>query len=136
MSRYVFKSTISVLHIVVNVSVVEGTQEWHMSMSTNVVLLSLVFPLETGRKKNAYETFGRHPERLLNVLCPFNLRPDSREIALNTNYKFSMNMQRSLQTSSLRGISILVFGSNDVLHTSWIDVLFGFSFRYFLSWNR
>lgn len=89
-----------------------------MSMSINVVLVSLVFPLETGRKKNAYETFGRHPERLLNVLCPFNLRPDSREIALNTNYKFSMNMQRSLQTSSLRGISILVFGSNDVLHTS------------------
>ena len=107
MSRYVFKSRISVLHIVVNVSVVEGTQE-----------VSLVFPLETGRKKSAYESFGRHPERLLNVLCPFNLRPDSRELALNTNHKFSKNMQRSLQTSSLRRISILVFGSNDVLHTS------------------
>ena len=31
-------------------------------------------PVDTGRKLNVYKTFRRHPRRLLNVLCTFNLR--------------------------------------------------------------
>ena len=33
--------------------------------------------LDTGRKLNLHKTFRRLPERLLNVLCTFNLRPVS-----------------------------------------------------------
>ena len=32
---------------------------------------------DTERKLNKYKTFRRHPGRLLNVLCTFNLRPVS-----------------------------------------------------------
>ena len=32
------------------------------------------FPIDTGRKLNVHNTFRRHPGRLLNVLCTFNLR--------------------------------------------------------------
>ena len=35
------------------------------------------YPVETGRKLNVHKTFRRRPERLLNVLCTFNLRPVS-----------------------------------------------------------
>ena len=31
-------------------------------------------PVDTGRKLNVHKTFRRRPERLLNVLCTFNLR--------------------------------------------------------------
>ena len=34
-------------------------------------------PVDTGRKLNVHKTFRRRPERLLNVLCTFNLRPVS-----------------------------------------------------------
>ena len=33
------------------------------------------YPTDTGRKLNVHKTFRRRPERLLNVLCTFNLRP-------------------------------------------------------------
>ena len=36
----------------------------------------------TGRKLNVHETFRRRPGRLLNVLCTFNLRPVSTELAI------------------------------------------------------
>ena len=32
-------------------------------------------PVGTGLKLNVHKTFRRHPGRLLNVLCMFNLRP-------------------------------------------------------------
>ena len=35
------------------------------------------YPIDTGRKLNVHKTFRRRPERLLNVLCTFNLRPVS-----------------------------------------------------------
>ena len=35
------------------------------------------FPVDAGRKLNVHKTFRRRPERLLNVLCTFNLRPVS-----------------------------------------------------------
>ena len=35
------------------------------------------YPVETGRKLNVHKTFRRRPERLLNVLHTFNLRPVS-----------------------------------------------------------
>ena len=34
-------------------------------------------PLDTARKLNVHKTFRRRPERLLNVLCTFNIRPVS-----------------------------------------------------------
>ena len=34
-------------------------------------------PVDTGRKLNVHKTFRKRPERLLNVLCTFNLRPVS-----------------------------------------------------------
>ena len=34
-------------------------------------------PVDIGRKLNVHKTFRRHPGRLLNVLCTFNLRPVS-----------------------------------------------------------
>ena len=37
-------------------------------------------PVDTGRKLNVHKTFRRHPGRLLNALCTFNLRPVSTMI--------------------------------------------------------
>ena len=37
----------------------------------------LIYPVDTGRKLNVHKTFRKRPERLLNVLCTFNLRPVS-----------------------------------------------------------
>ena len=34
-------------------------------------------PVDTGHILNVHKTFRRRPERLLNVLCTFNLRPVS-----------------------------------------------------------
>ena len=34
-------------------------------------------PVESGRKLYVHKTFRTRPERLLNVLCTFNLRPVS-----------------------------------------------------------
>ena len=34
-------------------------------------------PVDTGRKLNVHKMFRRRLERLLNVLCTFNLRPVS-----------------------------------------------------------
>ena len=34
-------------------------------------------PVDIGRKLNVHKTFRRRPERVLNVLCTFNLRPVS-----------------------------------------------------------
>ena len=41
------------------------------------VIENEVYPVDTGRKLNVHKTFRRRPERLLNVLCMFNLRPVS-----------------------------------------------------------
>ena len=35
------------------------------------------YPVDTWRKLNKHKTFRRHPRRLPNVLCTFNLRPVS-----------------------------------------------------------
>ena len=43
--------------------------------------LSKHFPVDTGRRLNVDKTFRRRPERLLNVLCTFSLRP------VSTGYK-------------------------------------------------
>ena len=40
------------------------------------------FPVDTGRKMNVHKTFRRRPERLLNVLCTFNLRPVSTGLTI------------------------------------------------------
>ena len=38
---------------------------------------NLGFPVDTGHNLNVHKTFRRHPGRLLNVLCTFNLHPVS-----------------------------------------------------------
>ena len=40
----------------------------------SMVVNSLWYPVDTGRKLNVPKTFRRRPGRLLNVLCTFNLR--------------------------------------------------------------
>ena len=37
----------------------------------------IAHPLDAGFKLKVYRTFRKRPERLLNVLCTFNLRPQS-----------------------------------------------------------
>ena len=41
---------------------------------------SISIPVDTARKLNEHKTFRRHPGRLLNVLCTFNLCPVSTGI--------------------------------------------------------
>ena len=53
-----------------------------------------LIPVDKGRKLNVHKTFRRrpgHPERLLNVLCTFNLCPLSTELL-----KFKKNELRLL----------------------------------------
>ena len=35
----------------------------------------MLSPLDTGRKLNVYQTFKKRVERLLNVVCTFNVGP-------------------------------------------------------------
>ena len=51
---------------------------------------SILNPLDTGRKLNVYKTFRRHPGRLLNVLCTFNLRLVSRGKRFANYYDFQI----------------------------------------------
>ena len=39
-------------------------------------------PVDTGRILTVHNTFRRHPGRLLNVLCTFNLRPLSNMLCV------------------------------------------------------
>ena len=50
---------------------------------------SNAFPVDTGRKLNVHKTFRRRPERLLNVLCTFNLRPVSTGFTFHESRKNS-----------------------------------------------
>ena len=43
----------------------------------------IYIPVDTGSKLNVHKTFRRRPERLLNILCKFNLRPVSTGIRLS-----------------------------------------------------
>ena len=60
-------------------------------MNKNVYLTSLfyirqncetTFPVDTGRKLSVHKAFRRHPGRLRNVLCTFNLRPVSMGLSI------------------------------------------------------
>ena len=41
------------------------------------------FPVDTRRKMNVHNAFGRCPVRFLNVLCTFNLRPVSMGLVIS-----------------------------------------------------
>ena len=47
-------------------------------------------PADTGRKLNVHQTFRRRPERLLNVLRMFNLRPVSTGEGYSTEIRYNM----------------------------------------------
>ena len=47
---------------------VQNPSDWLESLQSYI-------PVDTERKLNAHKTFRRRPERLLNVLCTFNLLP-------------------------------------------------------------
>ena len=53
--------------------------EWSRPTSTRL-------PVDTGRKLNVHKTFRRHPRRILNVLCTFNLRPVSTGLLTSRYY--------------------------------------------------
>ena len=49
-------------------------------------------PVDTGHKLNVHKTFRRRPGRLLNVLCPFNLRPVSTGLlGIKTDHRLNFN---------------------------------------------
>ena len=50
---------------------------WLDTVMIQLISSNLMDPISTGRKLNVHKTFRRRPERLLNVLCTFNLRPVS-----------------------------------------------------------
>ena len=62
------------------------------------LMVSLYYPVDTGRILNVHKTFRRHRERLLNVLCTFNVRPVSTMYWLlvfkNDNLKYKATSQR------------------------------------------
>ena len=67
----------------------------------------------TGRKLNVHKTFRRHPGRLLNVLCTFNLRPVSTGIT-ETNHccgklRLGELEHKSLNVSVKLILSIITF---------------------------
>ena len=47
------------------------------NISYEDVIISDLYPVDTGRILNIHKTFRRRPGRFLNVLCTFNLRPVS-----------------------------------------------------------
>ena len=47
------------------------------NISYEDVIISVLYPVDTGRILNIHKTFRRRPGRFLNVLCTFNLRPVS-----------------------------------------------------------
>ena len=69
-------------------------------------------PADTGRKLNVHKAFRKRPQRLLNVLCTFNLRP------------VSTGMQRIIFTSrrlQLRSNTIIMYSDTSWRHKSpWI----------------
>ena len=51
------------------------------------------YPVGTGRKLSVHKTFRRHPGRLLNVLCTFNLRPVSSGYVVIIKKSFDVQLQ-------------------------------------------
>ena len=45
-------------------------------------VVTIAIPVDIGRKLNVHKTFMKTPGRLLDVLCPFNLRPVSTGIIM------------------------------------------------------
>ena len=61
-----------------------------------------LIPVDTERKLNVHKTLRRRPERLLNVLCTFNLRPVSTGIKIIHFVWFFSLCSRSSVTKPLR----------------------------------
>ena len=59
---------------------VDGSKNSMMMRISRREILSLKIPVDIGRKLNVSKTFRISPERLLNVLYTFNLRPVSSGI--------------------------------------------------------
>ena len=59
---------------------VDGSKNSMMMRISRREILSLKIPVDIGRKLNVSKTFRISPERLLNVLNTFNLRPVSSGI--------------------------------------------------------
>ena len=90
------------------------------SFSTSFYVWFFKNPVDTGRKLNAHKTFRRHPERLLNVLCTFNLRPVSTGKDASHIYFIKwLNIIWLILLSDclyfLRWISVVCFPGGDVV---------------------
>ena len=59
-----------------------------------------MIPVDTGRKLNVYTMFRRHPGRLLNVLCTFNLLPVSAALLAFKLTVFTYGSVKNLVTTT------------------------------------
>ena len=77
---------------------------WGNSWLLKNILTILCFPADTGRKLDVHKTFRRRPERLLNVLCTFNLRSVSTGVAVQFFFvqRININKMVSCTKTSLR----------------------------------
>ena len=53
--------------------------------------------VNTGRKLNVHKMFRRHPGRLVNVLCTFNLIP----VSTGETHLLCLGIRQNFKTSSL-----------------------------------
>ena len=65
-----------------------NSNEFQHNEHKNIHLLQIA--VDAGCKLNLYETFRRHSESLLNVLCTFHLRPVSTGICIGYSFKRSL----------------------------------------------
>ena len=54
-----------------------------LSKDLKMKLMSVNYPVDTGRELNVHKAFRRRPGSLLNVLCTFNLHPVSTGYQIN-----------------------------------------------------
>ena len=87
-------------------------QEYFLHEKTNVhstrsrppKYMTRSYPVDTGRKLSVHKTFRRRPERLLNVLCTFNLRP------MSTGQEYAQS-QLMLKQTYRCGVKMILFSS-------------------------
>ena len=70
-----FKIALAAIYLNGTIIISGGHLQWSS-------IFKVSFFLDTWRKLNVHKMFTRHPRRLLNVLCTFNLRYVSRELFL------------------------------------------------------
>ena len=81
--------------------------------NTHKTVFNLV---DTGRKLNGHKTFRRRSGRLLNVLCPFNLRLVPTGKASEKYWSQKIHQRSTLGLEKRGGNSILAIYFSELLH--------------------